>query len=446
MPRGKYSFVAGGKYNITLGTASHASGYKNTTTGNATHAEGQKTSANGDYSHSQGLSTTANGNYSHAQGRKTIAGPPTQPASLDNLSPLSQTVVINGIYQNYYEENNVVMIYYRSEKKRYRTKRKVKNLNFNHEKNQTTFSISPPIIGTPRSLRISNQSKGRCSHAQGFKTNALGDTSTAIGKNITVLGNTSVGIQLNNSADQVLSQDNTLAIIGGKVGIGTLSPEAALEVNGSVKIGSIQINPNGTVSGFSPSADNVVISGNMVRAINSNGNLIFQTNENGLLHLDAKQISIGRYAKSKNQNQHAEAGYYLNEIGDAQVSKYFLLKQTSNSNFVSLTTDGNFESPENLISISQKCTWMFSAAISAYNVTNNLNAAFSLRGALGHNGTSYSIIGRNILESFYDVGMESLKVQIECQSGFLKLKVSGLTGNIIKWHAKISINEVSHVE
>lgn len=78
---------------------------------------------------------------------------------------------------------------------------------------------------------------GKCSHAQGFKTKAVGDYSTAIGCDVEVTGNYSVGIQLNKNNPGVytrVEEPNTLAIIGGKVGIATVCPEKTLEVAGSV--------------------------------------------------------------------------------------------------------------------------------------------------------------------------------------------------------------------
>jgi hypothetical protein len=54
---------------------------------------------------------------------------------------------------------------------------------------------------------------------------------------MTTNGDYSFGIGLDNSA-YTLSQANSMAIMGGNVGIGTVSPNTALEVNGSVRVGS----------------------------------------------------------------------------------------------------------------------------------------------------------------------------------------------------------------
>lgn len=444
MPKGKYSFVAGGKFNYPLGTASHVQGYKNLAGGDASHAQGQLTVAAGDYSHAEGFQTRANSSYSHAQGYKTRTGVPSRPCILTNLNPNNQTVVIEGVFESEYKENNLILFTYKSFKRRFRTKRRIKNLSFDLENNKTTFLISPPLTGTPTSIRAYNQSIGKYAHAQGVGTSASGDFSTAIGKNISVTGHGSVGIQLNNTPNQVLSKDNTFAIIGGKVGIGTLNPECDVEINGDLKVGNLTFYSDGSVSG-SPSFDNILIQGDTISNINQNGLIVLSTDGDGSLELSSKSISIGKFAKTRLVNQHAQAGTCFFQSGDAQESKYFLIKQTSNTNYVSLTFDGDFESPNNLISIPEKSTWMFKITISAYNSTNNLKAAMSLRGALGNDGLSCDFIGEPIFESFLDDGMQSLGIKIECNTGFFKIKVAGISGQSIKWHAIVNVNEVYHI-
>lgn len=85
---------------------------------------------------------------------------------------------------------------------------------------------------------------GKCSHAQGFKTKAIADYSVAMGCDIQVSGKHSVGIQLKKEDDMILSQPNTFAVVGGNVGINTLSPQSALEVNGNAKISNLNIESN----------------------------------------------------------------------------------------------------------------------------------------------------------------------------------------------------------
>ncbi|OYT43398.1 MAG: hypothetical protein B6U88_01080, partial [Candidatus Aenigmarchaeota archaeon ex4484_56] len=77
---------------------------------------------------------------------------------------------------------------------------------------------------------------GYVSTAVGAYTTASGPYSIAIGQGIEASGDSSIAIALNDQTGTVVSQDNTMAIMGGNVGIGTTSPSEKLEVNGSAKI------------------------------------------------------------------------------------------------------------------------------------------------------------------------------------------------------------------
>jgi hypothetical protein len=80
---------------------------------------------------------------------------------------------------------------------------------------------------------------GSYSTSMGYGTTASGSTSTAIGKDMIVSGDYSVGIGLDvNNPDWEISQDNTMAIMGGKVGIGTTSPSTTLHIDGDVAFGA----------------------------------------------------------------------------------------------------------------------------------------------------------------------------------------------------------------
>lgn len=439
MPKGKYSFIAGGKDNYALGTAGYVEGYENASIGNAAHAEGQETTAGGNHSHSQGLSTSANGECSHSEGYKTQAGVPVRPCTLTNLNANNQTVVITGFYNGEYSNDDRIFVLYLSNKKRHRVRRTIRNVNFNITRNETTFLISPPITGQPYSIKILNITKGRFSHAQGYQTTALGETSTAIGRNITVTGDTSVGIQLNKDQNNILSQNNTFAIIGGKVGINTLNPQKTLEVNGIVKIGDVEISPEGTLTGITKFSDSIEINDNVIK---SNSNLTLSTNNE--FFIESKKISLGTSTKIRSSNQHVEGSAFFASQGDAQCSKYFLIKQTSNSNLVTMTFDGRFENPQNVITIPKKSTWLFNISIVAYNVTNNDQGTFLLKGSLGNNGINTKFIGTPILERFFDPTMENAQARIDCSTGSLKVKVAGINNNIIKWHCVVSTNEICH--
>jgi len=81
---------------------------------------------------------------------------------------------------------------------------------------------------------------GTGSTSMGWDTEANGHYSTAMGREINVDGNYSFGIGLNNpSSEYELTQANTMAIMGGKVGVETLAPTNTFEVNGNIKIDGV---------------------------------------------------------------------------------------------------------------------------------------------------------------------------------------------------------------
>jgi hypothetical protein len=73
---------------------------------------------------------------------------------------------------------------------------------------------------------------GDYSTAMGYQSTASGDYSTAIGKSMTVQGTYSMGINLDTTSSTI-TQSNTMAIMGGKVGIGIVSPNSELHIGGT---------------------------------------------------------------------------------------------------------------------------------------------------------------------------------------------------------------------
>ena len=71
---------------------------------------------------------------------------------------------------------------------------------------------------------------GNISTAIGNTTTASGNSSTAIGTGIEAAGDYTVAIGLNAQTGISITQNNTMAIMGGKVGIGTISPTATMEI------------------------------------------------------------------------------------------------------------------------------------------------------------------------------------------------------------------------
>jgi hypothetical protein len=96
------------------------------------------------------------------------------------------------------------------------------------------------------------------STAMGLDTTANGEWSIAMGHTINTNGNYSFGIGLN-STQSTITQDNTMAIMGGNVGIGIADPIAPLmvvgdgntiRVNGDTSPGGIHIAPTPTADGW----------------------------------------------------------------------------------------------------------------------------------------------------------------------------------------------------
>jgi len=77
------------------------------------------------------------------------------------------------------------------------------------------------------------RASGEYSTALGYNTRATGDYSFAMGSLIEARGDYSVAIALSDQTGVIVTQDNTMAIMGGKVGIDEIAPTAELQVGGT---------------------------------------------------------------------------------------------------------------------------------------------------------------------------------------------------------------------
>jgi hypothetical protein len=175
--------VAMGRETTAGGPGSTAMGGGTTASGSVSTAMGGGTTASGTYSTAMGGGTTASGIYSTAMGRETTAA---------------------GNYSTAMGWDT------------------------------TAGGFCSTAMGSETTA------SGYYSTAMGDYTTASGGYSTAMGQGIEALGNYSVAIALANMAGTTVTQHNTMAIMGGRVGIGTTRPAYHLDVNGSIRaIGSV---------------------------------------------------------------------------------------------------------------------------------------------------------------------------------------------------------------
>ncbi len=208
--------IASGNWSTAIGILSTASGNNSTAIGALTEASGLGSTAMGDR-------TTASGNNSTALGYQTkalnlgsfAAGIETEASGIGSTAIGSGTEALG---------NYSVALGYQT-----------KALNLG------SFAAG---IGTTASgnnstaMGYSSESFGNFSTAIGTLVKASGAISTAMGRAITVSGSRSFGIGLDDQS-RTLSQPNTMAIVGGKVGIGKVDPETELDVKGTVKTESL---------------------------------------------------------------------------------------------------------------------------------------------------------------------------------------------------------------
>ncbi len=177
---------ATGNYGIAMGAITNARGRSSTAMGEKTTAwgyistaMGYKTNASGHYSTAMGYNTTASGEASTAMGEYTTA------SGWDSTA-MGRRTTASGWWST--------------------------------------------------AMGRGTTASGFCSTAMGDYTKASGPYSTTMGNSIIAHGDHSVGIGLGyKSPKWNVSNDHVMAIMGGKVGIRTTSPNEELEVAGTVK-------------------------------------------------------------------------------------------------------------------------------------------------------------------------------------------------------------------
>ncbi len=206
-----------GSQNITTGSASIAIGSFNQPSGNDSIAIGWETKPLANHAITFGYRTQSDGIYSLSSGYQSRAWKPYSIA-------LGWTTNTNGDYSVGLGEGNGSLT--------------------------GNSSVGIGLIGGPSGNRAfasgSNvgagdesfsTGSGGCSGSSniclGHLFSTTGSNQTAIGRYITVQGNNSFGISISTpSPNIILAANNTMAIMGGNVGIGTTNPQFTLEVSG----------------------------------------------------------------------------------------------------------------------------------------------------------------------------------------------------------------------
>ncbi|MCB2195879.1 MAG: hypothetical protein KQH79_08455 [Bacteroidetes bacterium] len=232
---GNYSLAMGYKtnaesyYSTTLGAYTTASNYGALATGYHTTASGQQstslgiyTEASGPYAIAMGWGSTATksasfamGYFCTASGMRSVALGSETEASNIGATALGVATLASGAYSLASGSSTLA-----------------------GEFTSTAMGFFTKATGqASTALGRYSEATNQGSLASGGYTKANGSHSTAMGYKIQVDGVYSFGIGLMNfSTVPVVTQDNTMAIMGGDVGIGTVSPSDKLEVAGNIRV------------------------------------------------------------------------------------------------------------------------------------------------------------------------------------------------------------------
>ena len=233
---GYYSTAMGG-YTTASGSRSTAMGYFTTASGAYSTAMGRNTTASGWYSTAMGYyaTTTDSGIYSTAMGYKTMASATSSTAIGNGAEASGIASTAMGHYTTASADYSTAMGAITTASGDYSTAMGI----FTTASGPGSTAMGGITIASgfySTAMGYSTEAFGNYSTAMGYDTTASGAWSTAIGGGIEASGDYSIAIALNDQSSTVVSQDNTMAIMGGNVGIGTTAPAAKLHVAGDAKI------------------------------------------------------------------------------------------------------------------------------------------------------------------------------------------------------------------
>lgn len=133
--------------------------------------------------------------------------------------------------------------------------------------------------------------------ALGYSSRASAENAIALGS-ITVSGMDSLGINLNSGSPQTFSQANSMAIMGGNVGIGTVTPSYDLHLIGDYyQVGMMQVRPTTALV----AAENIFY-GNAPTGTNNSANLLLLQND-GVDKFKVTALGTGTFASSISATQ-----------------------------------------------------------------------------------------------------------------------------------------------
>jgi hypothetical protein len=290
----------------------------------------------------------------------------------------------------------------------------------------------------------------------------IGDAAMAVS------GQRSIGVSLDATA-RTLAQNNVMAVMGGRLGVNTLTPVDVLDVNGYAYF-------RNTTSTFgrayfaSPQGDTYAYI-----TTDTSGHLTFQSGsatiqcrgQNGdiVLRSSSQSVDIGsvwsntvasnfvRFTLGSSGTERARvtmqglhvtgAGQFANR-GDARAVIYNYRGATASSTPAEIFL-GPTVANERLTLVAQTVL-QFEAKVVAYDSTNNKAAAWTLRGAIRRdNSNNTALMGTVTSERWYDTGMDNAAVALTADdtNEALIITVTGLSNATLRWHAAVVTSEVS---
>ncbi len=210
--------TASGKYSMALGYGARANGensislgYNTEAIGTSSFATGDKSKAEGDMATAMGKGSVAKGDNSFAVGMFAGSHGDGSIAMGSGVKAFKKSSIAMGQSSKAYENNDIAIGY-----------------------NASAKGNSSTAIGNEV------QATKAYSVAIGNNVESQGTRSVAMGSYINVRGNYSFGIGLKFQANPpLITQANTMAIMGGKVGINKVNPSFPLDVNGKIKATSV---------------------------------------------------------------------------------------------------------------------------------------------------------------------------------------------------------------